>query len=184
MISHFSWLQDHGLAEVSRNNLVILSEIVDPSLYFVSGDPPLYGISPKPGQTEKVYRILKDFSKTGAVRVYKKEEIPERFHYRNNRRIAPIIVFAEEGYELCRDKEEAKRRFYMPTFGEHGYDNRAPSMRPLFMAVGPAFRKNFVHRQEFENIDIFPLLCKLLDISPAKLRFNGTLSRIKPILDE
>lgn len=177
--------QDHGLAEVLQKNIVILSQIVDPSLYMVSGDPPIYGIDPKPGQEDKIYQKLKEFSKKGSIRVYKKQEIPEIFHYRNNRRIMPIIVLAEEGYILCRDEAEARRRFAMkPVLGEHGYDNRLPSMRPLFMAVGPAFREGFVYKEEFENIDIYPLMCKLLDLPTNRLHFNGTLNRIRMVLKD
>jgi hypothetical protein len=38
------------------------------------------------------------------VSVYRRDEIPEEFHYRNNRRIAPIVLVAHLGIELCDDK--------------------------------------------------------------------------------
>ena len=38
------------------------------------------------------------------VTVWKKAEIPERFHYRNNRRIAPIVIVADSGVQILRNK--------------------------------------------------------------------------------
>jgi len=34
--------------------------------------------------------------------VYKKEDMDPRFHYKNNRRIMPLIVSTAEGYRLCK----------------------------------------------------------------------------------
>lgn len=49
-------------------------------------------------------------------------------------------------------------------YGLHGYDNNVDSMRPLFMARGPSFRKAAVIDTEFQNIDLFSLFCRLLGI--------------------
>lgn len=36
--------------------------------------------------------------------VYKKEEIPEHFHYRHNSRIMPIVVEAKEGWTIMQNR--------------------------------------------------------------------------------
>ena len=50
--------------------------------------------------------------------------------------------------------------------GEHGYDNALPSMRALFIASGPAFRRG-VQAAEFNNVDVYSLLAHLLGIPAA-----------------
>ena len=34
------------------------------------------------------------------MKVYLKEELPERFHYKNNDRITSIVILAEPGYDV------------------------------------------------------------------------------------
>lgn len=49
-------------------------------------------------------------------------------------------------------------------YGLHGYDNELDSMKPIFMASGPRFKKGAVIEKEFKNIDLFNLFCRLLGI--------------------
>ena len=51
------------------------------------------------------------------------------------------------------------------TRGSHGYDPTDPSMRALFIAQGPAFRQG-VGIAPFDNVDVYPLLAKLVGIEP------------------
>lgn len=63
--------------------------------------------------------------------------------------------------------------------GNHGYDNVLPEMHPIFLAYGPAFRKNTT-KEAMSLTDLYPLLCHLLGISP--LPNNGSLSNMEDIL--
>ncbi|KAM6139375.1 ectonucleotide pyrophosphatase/phosphodiesterase family member 5 isoform 2-T3 [Phoenicopterus ruber ruber] len=65
--------------------------------------------------------------------------------------------------------------------GNHGYDNILPEMHPIFLAVGPAFRKNAT-KEVMNATDLYPLLCHLLGINP--LPNNGSFSAVKDILAE
>lgn len=38
--------------------------------------------------------------------VYKKEQIPDRFHYKHNIKIQPILAVADKGWEIVRNKTE------------------------------------------------------------------------------
>uniref|UniRef100_A0A673L9J9 Ectonucleotide pyrophosphatase/phosphodiesterase 7 n=1 Tax=Sinocyclocheilus rhinocerous TaxID=307959 RepID=A0A673L9J9_9TELE len=49
--------------------------------------------------------------------------------------------------------------------GEHGYDNQALDMKPFFRAMGPDFQKN-LEVGPFETVNIYPLMCHLLKITP------------------
>jgi len=63
--------------------------------------------------------------------------------------------------------------------GDHGYDNSLPDMHPIFIAHGPVFKKAY-KADPFESVDLYPLLCHLLDIEPRPN--NGSLSAIVHIL--
>lgn len=64
-------------------------------------------------------------------------------------------------------------------YGIHGYDNEDPLMRAIFFANGPKFRKQFLH-QPFDNLDLFNLVCLVLDIEPTPN--NGTTDNIRNLL--
>lgn len=55
-------------------------------------------------------------------------------------------------------------------------------MRSFFVAYGPAFKKRLrvEGRDDLENVDLYPLMCKILEIDP--LPNNGSFERIKFIL--
>jgi hypothetical protein len=54
-------------------------------------------------------------------------------------------------------------------------------MHPIFIARGPAFKKKYV-ASPFESVNVYSLLCHLLDISPRPN--NGSLDNIKHILSD
>lgn len=49
--------------------------------------------------------------------------------------------------------------------GAHGYDPDSPAMRAVFIADGPAFGDGVV-LPPFDNVDVYPLLARLLGIAP------------------
>ena len=59
-------------------------------------------------------------------------------------------------------------------------------MMVAFRAVGPDFKKGFEapftegEQSAFRNIDLYPMLCKLLGVKPVPV--DGSLERIQPIL--
>ena len=67
------------------------------------------------------------------------------------------------------------------TEGNHGYNNSLPSMHPLFIAMGPSFKKN-ASVEIFNNVDVYPLMCHILKLTPAPN--NGTLDVVKHLLNE
>ena len=49
----------------------------------------------------QLYQKLVD-SDIDGVTVYKKEDIPDKYHYKGHNRVSPIVVLAEKGYALLR----------------------------------------------------------------------------------
>ncbi|XP_034047144.1 ectonucleotide pyrophosphatase/phosphodiesterase family member 7-like [Thalassophryne amazonica] len=169
---------DHGMTTVYRDGLVeeiTLSKIPgfsfkDLSFHLVDFGPSGM-LLPKPGRLEKVYKALK--GSHPHLHVYKKEELPEHLHFARNDRILPVVLWADPGYVI---------NGYVPlqfNKGEHGFDNQEMDMKVLFRAVGPAFRENFVVKP-FETVDIYPLMCHILDIQPEVN--DGRLSATQKML--
>jgi predicted AlkP superfamily pyrophosphatase or phosphodiesterase len=101
--------------------------------------------------------------------VYRKEEMPARYHYSNSPRIAPLLVLPAEGWTLTTrtkfDDTKAKGR-QNGLRGGHGYDNELPSMRAIFIAHGSAFKKGNII-EPFENIHVYNLMTRILGLTPA-----------------
>ena len=53
--------------------------------------------APKSGKLDYVYQKLKKNGHAN-ITVYLKQNIPERFYYKNNHRIMPITIIAEKRY--------------------------------------------------------------------------------------
>ncbi|VDM22246.1 unnamed protein product [Hydatigera taeniaeformis] len=90
---------DHGMTRVSNKKIVNVSEVLSPDEYIfgVDGSPATLGVWPKPYSltVDQLYDRLK---KLPNCDVYRKEDIPDKYHYKNNKRIAPIVVFPHLGW--------------------------------------------------------------------------------------
>jgi len=71
--------------------------------------------------------------------------------------------------------------------GAHGFDPaRVPDMKASFFAMGPDIRSG-VTVEPFENVDVYPLVAKLLGLDIAHLKtgaIDGELRPLQPILVE
>ncbi|XP_069779402.1 ectonucleotide pyrophosphatase/phosphodiesterase family member 7-like [Narcine bancroftii] len=169
---------DHGMTTVLKEpavNEIVLSRFSNFS--FKDNDFELldYGpvglLLPKEGRTDKVYQALK-----GAhphLNVFTKENIPTRLRYSNNGRILPIIMFGDPGYVV---HGRFKLQFNK---GEHGFDNEHMDMKMIFRAFGPDFKKNYL-AEPFESVNIYSLMCELLNIKPEPN--NGSLEYTQEML--
>jgi len=59
------------------------------------------------GHEDEIYAKLKEHQN---LIVYKKEEMAPSYHYKNNRRIMPLVVSAAVGYRLCKNTTVCERR--------------------------------------------------------------------------
>ncbi|KAI1294741.1 Bis(5'-adenosyl)-triphosphatase ENPP4 [Halotydeus destructor] len=176
-------VSDHGMSEIKPDRVIILDKFLNKSLYDLHGASPLWTILPKTGKEDEVYDILAINAKHEHFSVYKKESVPEKYHYQHNRRILPIVIVAEDGYDLVDSYDTLGEEKHNPMWGNHGYDNAVDSMRPMFIAKGPAFQEKLNYSGHFENIDLYPLMCYVLQLLPlSRFPSNGTISRISPIL--
>ncbi len=175
-------VSDHGMAAVDPKNVVILDEMFDTNSakqIFWVGE--ITQIFPNEGKEDEIYNAIKS-NLPPQVRIYRKAEIPERYNYRKNRRIAPLIVLPDEGWRISRREEfdVLKKTGDLDNLkGSHGYDNELESMRAVFIGHGEAFQKGLV-AEPFKNIEIYNLMCRILNLEPSQN--DGDFSRVSGLL--
>ncbi|CAF1123267.1 unnamed protein product [Didymodactylos carnosus] len=69
-----------------------------------------------------------------------------------------------------------------PNRGAHGWDNEFPSMKAIFMAKGPYFKKGFT-LETLNNVDIYQMACEILNLIPNKYATDGSLDNITNIFN-
>ena len=176
-------VSDHGMAARDQRNAIVMDDYFDTTdktlteRILTTGE--IWQIFPKPGKEEFIIDRLKPIKH---ARCWRKADVPERLHYNEGRRIAPIICSSDEGWAMTsRERFETAKKSddFDKTRGAHGYDNRYESMRATFIAHGPAFKTGYV-AEPFENIHVYELMCRILGLKPAKN--DGDLSKVKGML--
>ena len=66
------------------------------------------------------------------------------------------------------------KSFKWQAYGQHGYDNTLRSMDPFFLARGPNIKAGFVPKMPLRQVDLYPMMCELLNLNPAP--HNGSLA--------
>lgn len=179
---NFIFLSDHGFTEVTEDRVILLNTFLPRHLYDMYGGSPVWNIKPKSGKLDLVYETLLNHSHNAHFSVYKKADsgVPPEYYYRDNRRILDIVIVADEGYDIV-DSVKNLKGGKGRVWGNHGYNNSLESMRPLFIASGPAFQEHFGLYESFNNIDLYPLMCMVLHIIPLPSS-QGSLQVIYQIL--
>lgn len=154
-------LADHGMTPLAPERSIFLDDYIAMNDVDVVDWSPLGAIRPKPGKLEAVYAKLKNASPHLAV--YRKGEVPARFHYNTNPRITPLVLIADDQWTITTRARSAIRP---ASGGTHGYDNQLLSMGAMFVAAGPAFKSGLVVHP-FQNVHVYDLLCNILGLKPA-----------------
>ena len=165
-------LSDHGMGPISPDKYVNLKKVVpDRMISSISGGNPVYLIKPAEGKRDSILYLL---SYVKGLRAWKKSDVPARLHYGTNERIPEIVVAADSSWSIGTKQSTSSIKG-----GAHGYDNSDSDMFAIFYAVGPSFKRNYKFK-ELNNVDIYNLICKILDIKPAKN--DGNPAHIKRVL--
>ncbi|XAR67168.1 Nucleotide diphosphatase [Bertholletia excelsa] len=175
---------DHGMVGTCDKKLIYLDDLepwIEIPRDWVHSYSPLLAIRPPRGVSPRdmVAKMNQGLS-SGKVengkhlKVYLKEELPERLHYSESYRIPPIIGLIDESFKV-----EQKRSSRKECGGAHGYDNAFFSMRTIFIGHGPQFARG-KKVPSFENIQIYNLISSILNVKGAPN--NGTSSFPNSIL--
>ena len=183
---------DHGMASV-RENIEDTSKFIYLSDYFniseiLQYENCNYGplaelwFKNEKNDLENVYNKIKNDLKSEDKKkirgIYLKKDIPERFHLKNSYRVAPLVLTANIGYQIVMERN--KKFSITKQRAQHGYEPNDIQMRGIFLAKGKSFKRFYRSHEPVHLIDIYSLLCKLLNLTPNPN--NGTLSRIDHVL--
>ncbi len=159
-------VSDHGMAAVDDERVIVADDYVSAGDAFISDINPTLGVFPKAGKEDAVHRALANANQH--LKVFRKAETPDRWHYRDHPRVPPIIGVAEEGWQVLRRAtvNDIAAGKITGQRGTHGYDPQLMSMRAIFIAAGPAFKRG-VTVAPFENVSIYNVLAKILGVTPA-----------------
>ena len=169
-------VSDHGLADVPAGNVVAIEDMASADEARIDAIGQVVMLAPKPG-----FEALLETRLLGRGRhheCWRKRDLPERWHYGSHPRIPAIVCQMDEGWDAL-PKSVIARRGAAGTRGSHGYDPELASMRATFIAHGPAFRAGS-RLPVFDNVDVYPLLMRLLDVPPAPN--DGDIAPLLPAL--
>ncbi len=170
-------VSDHGMAEVSRERLIVLDDYLNPeNVEIISYSPVVMMNVIEPGMEQIDYEALKQSEKN--FKIFTKENLPERYRLRNHHRVPELIMIADLGYTI-NTREYIENRPNYPSGGTHGFDNRYEEMHGLFVAHGPDLKEGFKMRR-FESIHLYELMAHLLEI--PSVGTNGFLDSVKVML--
>lgn len=164
-------LSDHGMAQLSTEKRVFLDHFVDTAmLEVIDGWNPNYNLKIKEGYYDTV---LGQLSKVENIKAWESGALPVRFVYGNHIRCHDLVIVADSGWSVYWSWAVGSES------GAHGYDNENPDMHAIFYAKGPAFKEGLLS-EPLHNIDVYPLIAKLLNIQSAEV--DGKIERINHIL--
>ncbi len=155
-------VSDHGMAAVSPERRVLLDDAIDlDAVDEVTWGEPV-GIWPGDADPDS---LVARIDRLPHLRAYRKEALPARLHYADNRRIPPVLVLADEGWTAT-SQAFVERNPDRPSGGTHGYDNRVASMHGVFLARGPRFRPTTT-TGPIQTVDVYDILARALGLDPA-----------------
>ncbi len=160
-------VSDHGfIATQGQLKTAMLDDSIDFDAVQVDFDGAVAGLRPNNGQVDALVQSLRARLPAAHYQVYRAEDLPARWHLRDNPRIPPVWIVPEASWRIQRrstflaGKDDELK-------GDHGYDPAMPEMHGIFIANGPSFKTGGVVLDEFENIHIYNLLCAALQLRPA-----------------
>ena len=168
-------LSDHGMADVRAEDVVYLDDLVPAEAMDLESVGQMAWLSARPGREAEVERAL--LRRHDHFQCWRKAETPANWHFGRNPRIPPIVCQADDGWRVWLHRWPAATTLK----GEHGFAPEDVGMRAVFTAVGPSFRAG-VRLPAFDNVDVYPLLARLLRITPAAN--DGDIAPLLPALQD
>lgn len=160
-------VSDHGMTWFSP------SRKIDPAKYLhkewyttLEGNLPCNIYAPEKWQQDSIVKAL---SQIPHLRVWRKADIPQYLHYQADANIGDVLVLPDEGYLFDAGHPKAG--------GVHGYDPSYSDMHALFRAWGADLKHAGLG--QFSNTAVYPFVCHLLGIQPAKNDGDSDYEKIK-----
>jgi alkaline phosphatase D len=180
---NFILVSDHGMVELTTSveSSIFLDELInkkDPAVKFSNGGTQTHLYISEGKKIDSVFSVLN--KPNNQYKVTRKENFPDRWHYKNERS-GEILIEAKPGFYI---RDVSRERFVnsakMGTkFGVHGYDPAVTNdVRGIFYAYGPNIKRG-IALPPFQNIHVYPLIAKILNLPLPEI--DGKESVLKPI---
>jgi predicted AlkP superfamily pyrophosphatase or phosphodiesterase len=173
---NYVFVSDHGMTTVDTENTLKKPSPLDTTNFKVpSGDALLHVYAKNPDAINRTVTALKQST---TFQTYLMDETPAHWHYRKSddyfNRLGDILVVPNHPsiFNLGTRKTSP---------GKHGYDNHHPDMQASFQAWGPAFKLG-IKIPAFENVNVYPMVAKILGLNFDESKVDGKLNVLKPIL--
>jgi len=156
-------VSDHGMADVSKDRLIILDEYINIDHFDIISGPSITGLNLK---SELI--TIKSNSFTKKIKngsIISRNNIPSKYHYKNND-TPDYILLADEGWFII-TKSNIKNKKSFP-HGMHGYNPESKNMHGIFMAAGPSFKRG-IKIKSIDNVNIYPIICRIHDMDPYQI---------------
>ena len=154
-------LSDHGMLDVPRAQVAWLDALLPTAAYQLPWWPQVLGVVASPGRRDEVATAL--LGRHAHFACWRRAETPPHWHFRTHPRIPPIVCQADPGWRIQSRGQPTQEAAVK---GEHGFAPEDPSMRAAFVADGPDFIDG-TRMPGFDNVDVYPLLARLLRVKPA-----------------
>jgi predicted AlkP superfamily pyrophosphatase or phosphodiesterase len=173
---NYVFVSDHGMTKVDTEHTLGRPAALDTAAFKVpSGDALLHVYTKIPAAVPSTLASLKQNS---SFKTYLMDETPAHWHYSKSddrfNRLGDILLVPNHPsiFNLGTRKTSP---------GKHGYDNHHPDMQASFQAWGPAF-KSGKNIPAFENVNVYPMVGKILGLTIDESTIDGRLSQLKSIL--
>jgi predicted AlkP superfamily pyrophosphatase or phosphodiesterase len=175
-------VSDHGMAPVDDEHVIVADDYLSPDDAVISNINPDLSLFPKDGKDDAVYQKL--LHANPHLTVYRRADTPRRWHFGDanaSPRVPPLIGMADPGWQVLRRAvvDNIKAGTATGLRGQHGWDPQLMSMRAIFIAAGPAFKRGTTVAP-FENVSIYNVLANVLGVTAPPN--DGDPSVVKSVL--
>lgn len=166
---NFVVVSDHGMTWFTPSRNINPKQYLHKDWYTsLEGDLPCNVYAHEAWQQDS---IIKALSNVPHLHAWRKADIPQYLHYQADANIGDVLVLPDEGYLF--DGGETHNG------GVHGFDPGYSDMHALFRAWGPDLKH--ADLGQFSNTAVYPFVCHLLGIQPAKNDGESDYEKIKGV---
>ncbi|KAF4682258.1 ectonucleotide pyrophosphatase phosphodiesterase [Perkinsus olseni] len=166
---------DHGMAWAT-NPGTNLADGVDPNIVNITTTGPVAHIWPHDARQAESIRASLEEAGAGHMTCYLRQDVLDRWHYKANDRIPPVVCVCDEGWQTYLGDQ-------FHGLGDHGYDNRLSDMWPVFIAAGPQIKRSPWVQHPFDSVHVFAIIATALGIPQSEWPpNNASLAEVDHLL--
>ena len=166
-------VSDHGMENVSIDRVVKVDDYIDASKFDFFDKGPVMQLYSKENNIPNILSNL-----IPHVTIYSQEDFPDNYRFKT-KNMGDYYLIADAGWMMYTEQDEIDNE--LPVVGMHGYNPDDMNMHGIFYAYGSSFKEDY-KIDTFELINIYPLICYILDINPY-YDIDGDLSILKEVLN-